>query len=29
MNPYYEFKPYNVGRWVVWSLYALLLIVRP
>jgi branched-chain amino acid transport system permease protein len=26
---YYEFKPINVGRWVVWSLFALLLIVAP
>jgi branched-chain amino acid transport system permease protein len=26
---YYEFKPYNVGRWLLWSLYALLLIVAP
>lgn len=26
---YYEFKPYNVGRWVVWGAYALLLLVAP
>jgi branched-chain amino acid transport system permease protein len=26
---YYEFKPYNVGRWVVWSLFALVLLVAP
>ncbi len=26
---YYEFKPYNVGRWVLWSLYALLLLLAP
>ncbi len=26
---YYEFKPYNVGRWVIWGLYALLLAVAP
>ncbi|WP_341903917.1 branched-chain amino acid ABC transporter permease [Polaromonas sp. YR568] len=26
---HYEFKPYNVGRWVIWGLYALLLIVAP
>jgi len=26
---FYEFKPYNVGRWVLWTLYALLLIVAP
>ncbi len=26
---YYEFKPYNVGRWVVWSVFALLLMLAP
>jgi branched-chain amino acid transport system permease protein len=26
---YYEFKPYNVGRWLVWSLFGLLLLVAP
>ena len=26
---YYAFKPFNVGRWVLWSLYALLLAVAP
>ncbi|MDB5890708.1 MAG: branched-chain amino acid transporter permease [Polaromonas sp.] len=26
---YYAFKPYNVGRWVLWSLYALLLVAAP
>jgi branched-chain amino acid transport system permease protein len=26
---YYEFKPYNVGRIVVWSLFALILAVSP
>jgi branched-chain amino acid transport system permease protein len=26
---YYEFKPYNVGRWIIWTLYALLLLVAP
>ena len=26
---HYHFKPYNVGRWVVWGLYALVLIVAP
>lgn len=26
---YYEFKPLNVGRWIVWSLFALLLAVAP
>ena len=23
---YYEFKPLNVGRWIVWSLFALVLV---
>jgi branched-chain amino acid transport system permease protein len=26
---YYTFKPINVGRWVVWSLFALLLLAAP
>ncbi|MDO8280826.1 MAG: branched-chain amino acid ABC transporter permease [Burkholderiaceae bacterium] len=26
---YHEFKPYNVGRWIVWAVYALLLIAAP
>ena len=26
---YYEFKPYNVGRWIIWSLFALILIAAP
>ena len=26
---YYEFKPYNVGRWIIWSLFAIVLIVAP
>ncbi len=26
---YYEFKPYNVGRWIVWSLFALVLLGAP
>jgi branched-chain amino acid transport system permease protein len=26
---YYEFKPLNVGRWIVWGLFALLLGVAP
>ena len=25
----YEFKPYNVGRWIVWGGFALLLLVAP
>jgi len=26
---YYEFKPYNIGRWIVWGLFALLLLAAP
>ena len=26
---YYQFKPYNVGRWIIWSLFALVLLVAP
>lgn len=26
---HYEFKPYNVGRWVVWGVFALVLLVAP
>jgi branched-chain amino acid transport system permease protein len=26
---YHEFKPYNVGRWIVWGAYALVMIVAP
>ncbi len=26
---YYEFKPLNVGRWIIWGLFALLLLVAP
>jgi branched-chain amino acid transport system permease protein len=26
---FYEFKPLNVGRWIVWSLFALVLAVAP
>src|SRR5437667_2747946 len=29
MKPVYRFQPYNVGRWVVWSAYALILAVGP
>ncbi len=29
MHSYYEFKPINVGRWLIWSLFALLLGVVP
>src|SRR3989441_3993954 len=26
---FYQFKPYNIGRWLIWTLYALLLVVAP
>jgi branched-chain amino acid transport system permease protein len=26
---YYEFKPYNVGRWIIWGGFALVLLVAP
>ena len=26
---HYEFKPYNVARWVIWSLFALVLLMAP
>ena len=26
---HYEFKPYNVGRWIIWGFYALILCVSP
>ena len=26
---HHHFKPYNVGRWLIWGLYALLLIIAP
>jgi branched-chain amino acid transport system permease protein len=26
---YYEFRPINVGRWVIWSVFALVLLVAP
>lgn len=26
---YYEFKPYNVGRWIIWGLFALVLFLAP
>jgi branched-chain amino acid transport system permease protein len=29
MSSTYKFKPYNVGRWVIWSLFALVLIFAP
>ena len=29
MAAVYKFKPYNVGRWVIWSLFALVLVVAP
>jgi branched-chain amino acid transport system permease protein len=29
MSSTYKFKPYNVGRWVIWSLFAMVLIFAP
>jgi branched-chain amino acid transport system permease protein len=29
MSHYYEFKPINLGRWIVWSLFAIVLAVAP
>ena len=29
MRNYYEFKPINIGRWIVWSLFALVMAVAP
>ena len=29
MAAVYKFKPYNVGRWVIWSLFALVLLTAP
>ncbi len=29
MKTYYEFKPLNVGRWLIWSLFALVLVLAP
>ena len=29
MKQYYEFKPWNVGRWIIWSLFALVLLLAP
>ena len=29
MKRYYEFKPYNVGRWIIWGLFALVLLLAP
>ena len=29
MNTYYKFKPFNVGRWIIWSLFALVMWVAP
>lgn len=28
-RPVYHFKPYNVGRWLVWGAYALVMLVAP
>ncbi|MEN9996607.1 MAG: hypothetical protein RL462_1383 [Pseudomonadota bacterium] len=29
MSSTYKFKPYNVGRWVIWSLFAMVLLFAP
>ena len=29
MAAVYAFKPYNVGRWLIWSLFALILVCAP
>jgi branched-chain amino acid transport system permease protein len=29
VKQYYEFKPYNVGRWIVWGFFALILFFAP
>jgi branched-chain amino acid transport system permease protein len=26
---YYEFKPYNVARWIIWGLFAIILLLAP
>ncbi|MEO7392880.1 MAG: branched-chain amino acid ABC transporter permease [Ramlibacter sp.] len=26
---YYQFKPFNIGRWIIWGLFALVLLVAP
>jgi branched-chain amino acid transport system permease protein len=28
-TPYYRFQPFNIGRWIIWSLFALVLLVAP
>jgi branched-chain amino acid transport system permease protein len=28
-NHYYEFKPLNIGRWIIWGLFALVLLLAP
>ncbi len=29
MRKYYEFKPLNLGRWIIWGLFALVLMLSP
>lgn len=29
MSTYYKFKPLNLGRWIIWSLFALVMLVAP
>jgi branched-chain amino acid transport system permease protein len=28
-TPYYRFQPYNIGRWIIWTLFAVVLLVAP
>jgi len=28
-STYYEFKPFNIARWVIWGLFALILLLAP
>jgi branched-chain amino acid transport system permease protein len=29
VSSYYTFKPFNLGRWIIWSLFALVMLVAP
>ena len=29
MSSHYTFKPFNLGRWIIWSLFALVMLVAP
>ena len=28
-TPYYRFQPFNIGRWIIWTLFAVVLLVAP